>query len=848
MKPEQTGITDTKPTEVSDARDDPSISAVMLHQMQLLHATLNTIGQGVLTFDTELRLVSFNTAACTLLDVQESFFNTLPTLVDVDHLLLAHGNTNHDAESPELALIHRLQPGALAPPSILHSDRSGRTLEVKTHALPRGGLVRTYTDVSDHVRARTAGDRMDQLLIATQAMALVGGWEADIKADQVHWTAGVYHIMETTPQDYQPGSVMATAARFFKPASLELLRRAYFNTTQPADTTHDTLELEAITARGRPIWILSRGTSTWLHGRVVTRTSVLQDMTDTKLARNALLESEDRWKLALESTGDGVWDWHIPSGVEFFSRRLIEMYGFQEGEIADLPGALDARTHPEDIAQLKRDRLAHINGLTPTYLNEHRILCKDGRWKWVLSRGMVISRDGNGHALRMIGTHTDITERKSAEALVRQQAYFDTLTGLPNRRMLRDRLEQEVKKCKRAAQQLAILFIDLDHFKEVNDTLGHDRGDQLLIEAARRITACVRETDTVARMGGDEFAVILTDISASDQLQPVLQKLLHSMDGVFELGDEQVFVTASIGITLYPLDATEIEGLFRNADQALYVAKGEGRNRFSFFTPALQAAAQTRVRLAADLRTALSESQFHVAYQPIVELSTGAIRKAEALLRWNHPKRGAVGPADFIPIAESSGLIVDIGEWVFQQAAAQVQHWRGCLHPQFQISVNRSPVQFHHNDRMLQPWGQQLQAMGLPGDALVVEITEGLLLDTSTDVANYLMEMAAAGIQVSLDDFGTGYSSLAYLQKFDIDFIKIDKSFVRHLTPQCTNLSLCKAIIVMAHELGMQVVAEGVETEQERDLLREAGCDFAQGYLFSRPISAEAFEALARRP
>jgi len=848
MKPEQTSSTDTKPMQGDGGSGDPSIAAIMLHQMQLLHATLNTIDQGVLTFDTDLRLVSFNTAACTLLDVDDTFFNTLPTLVDVDQLLLARGHASQDAEPAEQALIHRLQPGALAPPDILHCDQTGRTLEVKTHALPSGGLVRTYSDVSGHVRKRTERSRSDQLLIATQAMAQVGGWEADMRADQVYWTDGIYRIMETTPQDYQPGGVMATAARFFTPASLELLRQAYFTTTQSVGSGYDHLELEAITARGRPIWILSRGTSRWHNGSLLTRTSVIQDITDAKNARTALLESESRWKLALESTGDGVWDWHIPSGVEFFSRRLIEMYGFREGEIANLPGALDARTHPDDIAQLKHDRLAHINGQTPTYLNEHRILCKDGQWKWVLSRGMVINRDSNGHALRMIGTHTDITERKTAEALVRQQAYFDTLTGLPNRRMLRDRLEQEIKKCKRTAQQLAILFIDLDHFKEVNDTLGHDRGDQLLIEAARRITACIRETDTVARMGGDEFTVLLTDINASDQLQPVLQKLLHSMDGVFELGDEQVFVTASIGITLYPLDATEIDGLFRNADQALYVAKGEGRNRFSFFTPALQAAAQTRVRLAADLRTALSESQFHVAYQPIVELSTGAIRKAEALLRWNHPKRGAVGPADFIPIAESSGLIVDIGEWVFQQAAAQVQLWRKRLHPQFQISVNRSPVQFHHSDHLLQPWGKQLQTMGLPGDALVVEITEGLLLDTSAEVANYLMEMAAAGIQVSLDDFGTGYSSLAYLQKFDIDFIKIDKSFVRHLTPHCTNLSLCKAIIVMAHELGMQVVAEGVETEQERDLLIEAGCDFAQGYLFSRPISADAFEALVRQP
>jgi diguanylate cyclase (GGDEF)-like protein len=447
----------------------------------------------------------------------------------------------------------------------------------------------------------------------------------------------------------------------------------------------------------------------------------------------------------------------------------------------------------------------------------------------------------------MIGTHTDITERKNSEAMIRQQAFFDTLTGLPNRRMFRDRLEQEIKKCKRDAQQIAILFIDLDHFKEVNDTLGHNSGDDLLIEAARRLQKCVRESDTVARMGGDEFTIILTEIADSDRLQPILQKLLHSMEDVFQLGDEQVFVSASIGVTLYPLDGTDIDDLFKNADQALYVAKGEGRNRFSFFTPALQQAAQTRVRLANDLRTALSEAQFRVVYQPIVDLTDGSIYKAEALIRWEHPKRGLVSPAMFIPIAESSGLIVDIGEWVFQQAANQVRSWRSTLHPDFQISVNRSPVQFHHDDSGQASWGLQLQAMGLPGDSLVVEITEGLLLDTSDVVAEQLLGMSDAGIQVSLDDFGTGYSSLAYLQKFDIDYIKIDQSFVRHLIADSTDHALCKAIIVMAHELGIKVIAEGVETELQRDLLRAAGCDYAQGYFFARPVAASDFEAMFQR-
>ncbi|MBC7916426.1 MAG: EAL domain-containing protein [Rhodoferax sp.] len=552
----------------------------------------------------------------------------------------------------------------------------------------------------------------------------------------------------------------------------------------------------------------------------------------------------DPWKLVLESTSDGVWDWNLATGTETFSRRLIEMFGFEAHELAQHPDELDRRTHPDDRAQMERDRKAHFDGLAPTYVNEHRVQCKDGNWKWVLTRGLVVTRDALGKPLRMIGTHTDITERKASEDMIRKQAYFDALTGLPNRRMLRDRLEQEIRKSRRDHTQLAILFIDLDHFMEVNDTLGHDRGDLLLVEAARRLSHCVRETDTVARMGGDEFTVLLTELSEDTDLQRVLKSILDSMALVFQLGDEQVFVSASVGITMYPVDGGEVEDLLKNADQALYVAKGAGRNRFSFFTPALQEAAQNRVRLANDLRTGLAEQQFRVVYQPIVELATDTIHKAEALIRWQHPVRGMVSPAMFIPIAESSGLIVDIGEWVFQQAAQQVKKWHESLDAGFQISVNRSPVQFHRNDSGYAPWPEQLEALGLPGSSIVVEITEGLLLDTSEGVAEELLELIDANIQMSLDDFGTGYSSLSYLQKFDIDFIKIDQSFVRHLIPDSTDLALCKAIIVMAHALGMQVIAEGVETAQQRDLLREAGCDFGQGYFFAKPMPADDFEAL----
>ncbi len=823
-----------------------AVNAQLVENAQLLHTTLTSISQGIVLVDADDRVCMFNPRVCELLNIPEQLLAGRPSMQDLVHYQFARGDFGPDARLVDegvrgyvIDVAHGVAD--TVPTQYLRVTPQGRTLEIRSQPVPSGGMVRTYADVTDYVQAEAARERLNTLLDATQTIARVGGWERDFVTGAVFWTDGVYRILETSPEEFTPGD-LASTQRFFTPQARELIQPLLPADPATTQTTHD-MELEMVTARGRHIWVRFMGTTTWDQGRPQKRTSVLQDITERRLTEAALRENEERWKLALESSGDGVWDWHIQAGTEFFSKRLLQMCGYGDDDLNSRPEEFDDRTHPDDLEQLHKARQDHFDGKTPSYQSERRILCKDGSWKWVLSRGMVISRDADGKPLRMIGTFTDMTSRREAEALIRQQAFYDALTGLPNRRMLRDRLEQEIKRSKRDGQQLGLLFIDLDHFKEVNDTLGHDRGDLLLVEAGRRLKACVRESDTVARMGGDEFTVILTELPGGTYLDGILQKILRALAEVFQLGTEQVFVSASIGITLYPTDATDIEELFKNADQALYVAKGAGRNRFSFFTPALQEAAQTRVRLAVDLRTALAEEQFRVVYQPIVALASGAIHKAEALIRWHHPTRGLVSPAAFVPIAESSGLIVDIGEWVFQQAVRQVQSWRRTLAPNFQISVNKSPVQFHHDRAGKASWAAQLAAHGLAGDSIVVEITEGLLLDTSSSVADTLLALRDAGIRVSLDDFGTGYSSLSYLQKFDIDFVKIDQSFVRHLVAGSTDLALCKAIIVMAHALGMQVIAEGVETAAQRDLLAAAGCDYAQGFFYARPLSAPDFEA-----
>ncbi len=440
----------------------------------------------------------------------------------------------------------------------------------------------------------------------------------------------------------------------------------------------------------------------------------------------------------------------------------------------------------------------------------------------------------------------DITRQKSSEELIWKQANFDTLTGLPNRRMFYDRLEQDVKKAYRASLKIALLFIDLDKFKEVNDTLGHSMGDILLAEAARRIGECVRDTDTVARLGGDEFIVILAKLDDVGSAERVAGSILQKLGEPFRLGDELAHVSASIGITLYPDDATGVEDLLKNADQAMYMAKDKGRNRFSYFTQAMQQAAQNRLRLVSDLRGALEANQFRVYYQPIVDLTTGSINKAEALIRWQHPERGLISPAEFIPLAEETGLIVEIGDWVFKESARQIKHWRMLHNAAFQISVNMSPVQFRSTDCACNIWVSYLRELELPGQSMVIEITEGLLLDIDANVTDKLRGFRDAGIQISIDDFGTGYSSLSYLKKFDIDYLKIDQSFVRDLADDPDDMALSEAIIVMAHKLGLKVIAEGVETEAQRKLLADAGCDYAQGYLYSRPVPAGEFEVLLK--
>lgn len=468
---------------------------------------------------------------------------------------------------------------------------------------------------------------------------------------------------------------------------------------------------------------------------------------------------------------------------------------------------------------------------------------KDGsvHAKWL---NISVIRHPDGRAHYYVSQFSDITEKKKKDEIILFQANYDPLTGLPNRNLFKELLDQEIKKSQHAKSPLSLLLMDLDHFKDINDTLGHDRGDELLKEVASRIKSCAGQADIVARLGGDEFAVILPDCGDAASVETMAQQITQTLNKPlkFKHNRADYYISTSTGIVFYPRDGIDRKSLMKHADQAMYAAKLGGRNRFCYFTPSMQQEAHEKMMLVHDLRQAIAKNELHVFYQPILELFSERIVKAEALLRWKHPKRGMISPAVFIPLAEESGLILEIGEMVFKRSIDLIDQCRRKLGQIVQISVNISPVQFKHMNDYL--WLDSLARLGLPGDCINVEITEGLLLQDSDVVQQNLLELRNNGVEVSIDDFGTGFSSLSYLKKFDIDFLKIDYSFVHQLMANATDRALVEAIIVMAHKLDIKTIAEGVETEAQKDLLAHFGCDFVQGFLYSTPVSQTVFEQL----
>lgn len=444
-----------------------------------------------------------------------------------------------------------------------------------------------------------------------------------------------------------------------------------------------------------------------------------------------------------------------------------------------------------------------------------------------------------GELTSFCSVFSDITERKAVDEAIKKLSYFDDLTELPNRRLFKTELQQKIKYSERKQQKLAVLFFDLDNFKEVNDTLGHDYGDEVLKETAVRLRQCIHDSSLLARLGGDEFTLCITSYDPS-YIEEVTKKILSEIAKPFNIQDEIIYVSMSIGIAIYPDHAVELSSLLKRADQAMFYAKEQGRNCVHFFTNSMEKSALEKRSLINDLRLAVRNKEFELFYQPIIDLQTNEIIKAEALIRWHHPDKGLIPPDKFIPVAEEMGLISEIGDWVFEQAVRQSKQWRNNINEHFQISINKSPKQFGGESH--KQWLDYLVIEDVPTEAITIEITEGVLMGSKDSISRQLLSFRDQGIKISLDDFGTGYSSLAYLRKFDIDYIKIDRQFVQQLETNNDDQALCKAIIVMAHSLNIKVIAEGVETEGQKHFLLGERCDYAQGYLFSKPVVANDFE------
>ncbi len=554
--------------------------------------------------------------------------------------------------------------------------------------------------------------------------------------------------------------------------------------------------------------------------------------------------AQENLATALQASSTGLWDWDLRTDSVIYSPEWKAQLGYLPDELPDEFSTWQSLLHPDDSAPAMEKVKNFLNSAQTHYENEFRMRHRDGSYRWIMARGEK-QFDPGGNTVRLIGSHIDISERKQAEQRIQQLANFDMLTGLPNRMLFKQRVEEAIRVAQRDHTRLSILFFDLDHFKDINDTLGHHIGDEVLIEVGKRLMATVRDMDTVSRMGGDEFMLLMPESDANG-VESVAMKLLASIAEPYLIEQSEFIVTPSVGIAMYPEDGVDFETLYRHADTAMYSAKQEGRNTFRFFTQEMQSHTVRTLVIENALRHAISRNEMYLHYQPQLTIADSRVVGVEALLRWNHPELGMLSPAEFIPIAEKCGQITRIGEWVLRTAVQQLKAWFDSGMPPMIMAVNLSVVQFRHPD-LPGLVSHILEEAQLPPQYLELELTEGVAMDSPDHAVTVMDDLHARGVRMSLDDFGTGYSSLNYLKKFNVYKIKIDQSFVRDITSDEDDKAIVKAIILMSHGLNFQTIAEGVETAEQLAFLRECGCDEVQGYYFSKPLPAEQLAAFVHK-
>lgn len=562
-----------------------------------------------------------------------------------------------------------------------------------------------------------------------------------------------------------------------------------------------------------------------------------------------LRKSETRYVLAAQGANDGLWDWDLVNGDIYYSPRWLEIMGISaEENIAPSKELWLDSIHPNDYAEVIRDFSSHLQGKTEHFENEHRILHILGDYRWVLIRGLA-TRDENGNALRIAGSMTDITERKTFEEKLAHDALHDSLTGLPNRKRLMSRLTRSLERLRRAPDSpFAVYFVDLDRFKIINDTLGHQAGDDMLLKITERLELSVRPSDMVARLGGDEFVIVIDEVNTEEQLISIADRILKQMSAPMTIAGQEVYTGASIGIVLGAPDYQRADDLLRDADLAMYRAKAKGKGRYEIYDATIHSGTLSLLQLEIDLRRAIENNEFVLNYQPVFSMNSEKVVGFEALIRWNHPIRGVVPPSDFIPIAEETGLILPIGRWVLREACRQLHRWQeqSPESASLVMNVNLSSRELDQKD-LIPQIKKVLKETKLDPNCLKLEITESVIMKNAEEAVKTVKKLREMGVRVSIDDFGTGYSSLSYLHRFPIDTLKVDRSFINRIGAQGEHSEIIQTIIKLAANLGMDVVAEGVESEEQLNFLKDMNCEFGQGYYYSKPLnSSDAFELIEK--